>query len=91
MLSPSTWALVSTPFPRFLGRVDGVNVATPAAGGTGAITVSCISDLVDLTRRVTTLKSDETQRLRSGDRFRKYADTAGGVEVWWGAAQGSAD
>lgn len=86
--SPATWALVSTPFPRFLGRVDGLSIETPAVGGEGRIVLTAIGDTIDLTRTVPALKSDETQRLRDGDRFRRYADTAGAVEVWWGQARG---
>ena len=88
VFSPSTWSLVSTPFPRFLGRVDGVQVETPAVGGEGKIVVTAISDVIDLTRTIPDMKSDEQQKLRLGDRFRKWADTAGDIEVWWGQAKG---
>jgi hypothetical protein len=88
--SPATWALVSTPFPRFLGRVDVAPVSTPEVGGTGAITITAIPDVIDLTRTSSKLKSDETQKLRSSDRFRRYSDSAGDIEVWWGQAKGSA-
>ena len=86
--SPATFALVSTPYPPFLGQVDKADVKTPAVGGEGAIELTLIGDTIDLTRTVPSLKSDETQRLRSGDRFRRYADTAGAVEVAWGTAKG---
>lgn len=91
IFDPTTMALVSTPFPRFLGRVDGVSIETPEAGGEGRIVISAISGVIDLTRVNPALKSDETQRLRSDDRFRRYADTAAQVEVRWGQAKGSAD
>lgn len=84
---PDTWTLVSTPFPRFLGRVDGAHVETAAIGGQGGITLSAMSNAIDLTRTNPALKSDETQRLRSDDRFRRYADTAGDIQVFWGLAR----
>ncbi|MEO9227442.1 MAG: hypothetical protein ABI216_00620 [Devosia sp.] len=87
---PTTWALVSTPFPRFLGRVDGVSIDTAAVGGEGGIRLTAVGDSIDLTRTNPALKSDETQRLRSDDRFRRYSDSAGDVEVWWGQARGTA-
>lgn len=90
LLDPSTWTLVSTPYPRFLGRVDGAALETPAVGGTGAVRLMLIGDTIDLTRTNPALKSDESQKLRSGDRFRRYADAAGAVEVWWGLHKGAA-
>jgi hypothetical protein len=90
LLSPATWALVSTPYARFLGRVDGAAIETPEVGGTGAAIIPAISDVIDLTKTWPALKSDETQRLRSGDRFRRYSDTAAAVEVWWGQHKSAA-
>jgi hypothetical protein len=84
---PDTWALVSTPFPRFLGRVDGAHIENAAIGGQGGITLTAMSNAIDLSRTNPALKSDETQRLRSGDRFRRYADTAGDIDVFWGLAR----
>lgn len=91
VFSPSTWALVSTPFARFVGRVDTARITTPPAGGTGSIVLSCSDDRVDLTRINPALKSDETQKLRNGDRIRRYNDTAAEVSIWWGQAKGKAD
>lgn len=90
VFSPATWSLVSTPFPRFLGRMDSASVATPAVGGEGGITLTAVPDVIDLTRTNPALKSDETQRLRSDDRFRRHSDAAAAVEVWWGQAKGPA-
>lgn len=87
---PATWQLVSTPFPRFLGRVDGARLETAAIGGQGGITLTAISNAIDLTRSNPALKSDETQRLRSDDRFRRYADSAGDIAVFWGLTRGAA-
>ncbi len=84
LFNPATFALVSTPFARFLGRVDSAPRSTPAVGGTGSQKITMVSDAVDLTRINPALKSDESQKLRSADRFFRYADTAGQFERRWG-------
>jgi len=43
------------------------------------------------TRSLTAKKSDAAQKLRSGDRGRRYGDVSGAVSVWWGEAHGSVD
>lgn len=86
----STGAFVANPLPYWLGYVDGAPLETPADGGEGSLTLKMVSAAVDLTRTNTAKKSDETQKLRSGDRFRRYADTAGKVKIWWGTNRGSA-
>lgn len=88
--SAATGALVSTPFPRLLGRVDGATIETGAAGSEGRLRLSVVSDAIDLSRTNPALKSDEQQKLRGGDRFRRYADAAAAWEVWWGQAKGNA-
>lgn len=92
--NPDTWALVSTPFPAFLGRVDGLSVDTGASGEDGqavdtTLSLMAVTDAIDLTRMNPALKSDEQQRIRSGDRIRRYADAAGQYDVWWGQARGA--
>lgn len=84
---PATWNLVSTPHLMFSGRVDGADVDDAAAGGEGGLTVEAQSSAIDLTRKSMAMESDEQQRLRAGDRFRRYSDTAGQVETWWGQAK----
>jgi len=71
--------------------VDGASVETPEVGGEGAIRLTAASSNIDLTKTSPALKSDETQRLRSDDRVRRYSDTAAQIEVFWGLAKGSAD
>lgn len=88
---PRTYELAAPPSPRFLGRIDGALIDTPAVGGEGAIALTAVGDAIDLTRVNPALKSDEQQKLRSGDRFRRYADTAGAIEVFWGQAKGTAE
>jgi hypothetical protein len=45
--------------------------------------LTAIPDVIDLTRTNPALKSDETQKLRSSDRFRRYSD-----DGRWGQAKG---
>jgi hypothetical protein len=84
LYSPTTGLVVSTPFPRFIGRIDGAPLVTPEEGGEGSVTVKIVSSTVDLTRVNTAMKSDAQQRTRDGDTFREFADVAGDVEIWWG-------
>lgn len=90
VFDPSTWSLVSEPFPRFLGRVDSASIDTAAIGGEGSASLTAVASTIDLTRTNPAMKSDEQQRLRSGDRFRRYADTAAQIEVDWGQKKGAA-
>lgn len=83
LFDPATWNLVSTPVLMFAGRVDGASVDDAAADGQGGLSLEAQSSAIDLTRRSMAMESDEQLRLR-GDRFRRYGDTAGQVETWWG-------
>jgi hypothetical protein len=87
LFDPETWNLVSTPHLLFAGRVDGAAVDDAAAGGEGGLSLEAISSAIDLTRTNPAMESDEQQRRRSGDRFRRYGDTAGQVQTWWGQAR----
>lgn len=87
VLDPNTWHLVSTPHRIFAGRVDGASVDDAAAGGEGGLTLDLMPSAIDLTRTNPAMESDEQQRLREGDRLRRYGDTAGQVETWWGMAK----
>jgi len=84
ILDAATGALVAAPLPYWLGYVDGAPVETPADGGEGAITLKMVSASVDLTRVNSATKGDEYQKLRSTDRYFKWADAAGGIKVVWG-------
>lgn len=89
LFDPSTWNLVSTPLLLFAGRVDGAAVDDAAAGGEGGLSLEAQSSAIDLTRVNPAMESDEQQRRRGGDRFRRHGDTAGQVETWWGQAKGA--
>lgn len=47
-----------------------------------------VSVATSLTRSLALKKSDEAQKRRSGDRFRRYSDVSGAVDVWWGEERG---
>ncbi|KRA42089.1 hypothetical protein [Devosia sp. Root635] len=89
LFDPATWNLVATPVLIFAGRVDGAAVDDAAAGGEGGLSLDAISSAIDLTRTNPAMESDEQQRRRDGDRFRKDSDTAGQIERWWGQAKGN--
>lgn len=88
LLDLDTHNLIAQPRPRFVGEVNGAPIETPAAGGEGAVSLSVVSHTRALTKTNAAKKSDETQKLRGGDRFRRYSDIAGQVEFWWGEKKG---
>ncbi|MGN6773504.1 MAG: hypothetical protein ACTHJQ_27200 [Rhizobiaceae bacterium] len=91
LFDPQTNELVSFPLPHFMGTVDKATVGTPAAGNEGSIDFSLVSIIREMTRTNPAKKSDETQKRRSGDRFRKYNSTAGQTDVFWGLKKERAD
>lgn len=84
LLDPESRLLVAAPRIRFMGRVNGAPIETAAIGGVSSATLSIVSHTRELTRTSPARKSDEQQRLRSGDRFRRYTGTAGEWPIWWG-------
>jgi len=81
-------ALVSEPHRIFKGWVNTIDLPTPAIGGDANLTMTLASSSRMLTRPLSLKKSDESQRLRSDDRFRRYADITGQIGVYWGEAGG---
>lgn len=90
VLDSATGAFVANPLPYWLGYVDGAPLETPADGNEGSLTLKMVSAAVDLTRTNTAKKSDAQQQLRSGDRFRRFSDTAGKFLIWWGTIKAGA-
>ena len=84
LLDPATMLLLAEPRIRFLGKINGAPIETPAAGGEARATLRIVSHTRELTRTNPAKKGDETQRLRSGDRFRRYTGVAGEWPIWWG-------
>lgn len=81
---PQTNALVAHPLPHFVGKVNKAPISTPASGQEGSIDIDVVGHIRELTRTNAAKKSDETQKRRSGDRFRKYNSSSGSVSVFWG-------
>lgn len=84
LFDPATRQLVAPPVPHFTGQVNLAPIETPPVGGEGEIVLSVVSHSRELTRTNPAKRSDETQKLRSGDRFRRYSSVAGQWDIWWG-------
>lgn len=80
----ATGALVDEPHRIWKGIVNRTPITTPARGGEAMIEMELASSAYRLTRNLSLVKSDETQKLRSGDRFRQYQDISGEIPTWWG-------
>lgn len=83
-LGPDNQILIANPRPRFVGWVNGAPIDTPAAKGEGKVALSVVSHTRALTKINPAKRSDETQKLRGNDRFRKYSDVAGQWTFFWG-------
>lgn len=80
--------IIAAPRPRFLGYVNGAGIETPPVGGEGAARLAVVSHTRALTKTNSAKRSDETQKRRSGDRFRRYSDVAGQWTFFWGEKKG---
>lgn len=83
-LSLDSMLPVANPRCRFLGLVNGAPIETPEAGSEGSVTIRAVSHTRELTRTNPAKRSDETQKLRSNDRFRRYGSVAGEWDIFWG-------
>lgn len=90
LFDPATLALVAEPHRVFKGWIDDVTITTPQLGGEASCDVTLASAARALTRTLPLKKSDESQKRRSGDRFRRYADISAAVDVFWGEARARA-
>lgn len=88
-LNPETRLLLAPPVPRFIGWINKAPLTTPKAGEEGGVSVEVVSHVRMLTRTNPGRRSDNTQRQRGGDRFRRYAGTAAEWEFWWGEKSGT--
>lgn len=84
LFDPATRTLVAPPPCHFVGVVNTLAIPTPAAGGEAVITAELVSATRELTRTNPAKRSDETQRLRADDRFRRYTSTSGMIDLNWG-------
>jgi hypothetical protein len=81
--------LVDPPYPHFVGFINKAPVTRAKTGGSGGAVAESVSRTRELTVINPAKKSDETQRLRSNDRFRRYAGVAGNWSIWWGEKKNS--
>lgn len=88
-LDPESMLLVANPRCRRLGQVNTNPTRTGAVGAEGDTILRIVSHTRELTRVNTAKRSDETQRLRQGDRFRRYSGIAGKIEIFWGELKAS--
>ncbi len=88
LFSTEDGALVAEPHRLFEGFIDEVAITTPEEGGEATCDLTLASSARRLTQVLALKKSDATQRLRSDDRIRRYADVSGAVDVWWGQRRG---
>lgn len=84
-----TTALKAEPHRRYKGFIDEAPIYTPVKNGRARAEISIASSARAMTIPLVLKKSDETQQLRQGDRFRRYADITD-AEVWWGDKRYSA-
>ena len=88
LYATDTRSLIEEPHQVLKGFVDEVEIGTPEAGGSSSCVLNVATSARLLTQSLPLKKSDETQRLRSGDRIRRYTDLSGAIEVWWCASRG---
>ena len=88
LFSTEDGSLVAEPHRVWKGFIDEVEITRPEAGGEATCEVTAASSARLLTRTLPLKRSDATQQLRSGDRFRRYVDISGKVDVWWGERKG---
>lgn len=84
LFSTGDGALIASPHLVWRGFVDEAPVRQPEPGGSATCEISAASSARLLTRTLSLRQSDATQQLRSGDRFRRYVDVSGSVDVFWG-------
>ena len=80
---PDTMALVDAD-RKIKGWIDSVTITAPELGGEAACEVVIASSARAGTQTLPLKKSDQSQRRRGGDRFRRYGDISNAVPVWWG-------
>lgn len=84
VFDPVSSALVAEPHRLFKGMVDEMEVTTDPGSGETRCEVTVASSARYLTRTLTLKRSDASQSRRLGDRFLRYADVSGEVDVYWG-------
>jgi hypothetical protein len=90
LFDPVTSQLISEPHRVFKGLIDEVELTIEADSGATRCEVTVASSARYLTRTLTLKRSDESQKRRLGDRFMRYADVSGEVDVYWGERRAGA-
>lgn len=90
-LNLDTRLILAPPTSRFVGWINKAPIMTPPVGGEGAVTVDAVSHARMLTRTNPAKRSDESQKRRGGDRFRRYSSVADQWDFWWGETKGKID
>ena len=92
LLDPNSRKLVAPAEARFVGFIDEVRIDTPAEGGDGGVTITCVSHTQELARANPATRSHEDQKARSsGDAFFIDAAVCGEWQHYWGDAQGKTE
>lgn len=85
LTDPLSHQAIAAPHRVFRGFVDGAPLIIPAEGRDGGkVTLKLASAALALTRGLTGKWSDESMKVRGGDRLFRYADVSGKVPVYWG-------
>lgn len=84
VFDPTSNVLLEEPHRIYRGRVDKIQISTPKQNGTARLTMTVASNSRSLTRNIPSRRSDETQKLRSNDRFMRYTTVTQVVETLWG-------
>lgn len=83
LLDPQSFAIIDIQ-RMFKGVVNRAPFSTPAIGGVSTISLELVSSLRGMTKMLGLRKSDESQKLRSADRFRRFGGLANAVSDPWG-------
>jgi hypothetical protein len=84
LFDPVTGLLVAEPHRLFKGIIDEVELPIDPKTGEARCDVTIASSARYLTRTLPLKRSDATQQRRLGDRFLRYVDVSGEVDVFWG-------
>lgn len=83
-LDPVSGLLLAAPRSRKLGQINGLPRVRAAVGGQGGVSLKLVGSTRLLTKTSPAMRSDETLRLRGGDRARRYGGTAFKWPYSWG-------
>jgi hypothetical protein len=84
LFDPVDTRAISTPHRILKGLIDEVEISVDPSSLETRCEVTVASSARYLTRTLTLKRSDASQIRRSGDRFLRYADISGDVDLFWG-------